>query len=1759
MGNTPIDISSGLRNMPVGLGSEELDSRAPSRLAATVVSEPGSTPPRDSYTLGTDTLPQLSSYRSLLLRTAESFHAETSSEETGLGFFGFSAGADPQSVARAYFRDFQLFREPGSLEPQLLSQTETDAETLEEALRHFEALYGETGEGSLAGDSPCDPATILRLLARSVAAQNPGQPDAAQRLANERLICRAYAALLRVEGRNSDRNELIVVWLRWCETLAQYPLGAETLIQDYAELSAILLRNDLHELRSLLSDTIEAQVDAWRRPAAGTEARAGIQGRQRAFSLLQETWQGLGDTGRELFLDLVDDLERDALSLEREAATAEPAARLQILGEVAALYRQLADHPEAGEHYRSRLRGTLDSLLEVGREATVDPGLRLQVAFQVAREFEADGEATRAEAIRAELSARAERALIHGRRSNASILDRYADLREALLIRRELGPEADREAAEGALRTLLQGVLETVRQRENPELRREAAAFALEAYLELGDWDSAETLWRGLFEGLPRPEAECREGAAEPPLDVDTCAAWLQRLGSYAQRLAVARADGAEAAPDFSLFREALSDLAALGARHGRRTMALYGRFMQAILDRDPAAETIYEQLQGAGSPVENGFELPIHGILLAASGEETPPAEAEPDEYQRMAREIWERQRAFMTLDRCMPTLGFLSQLIEGNYQQRLAAANEAGDLRTPILEEREAMRRSLVLIQQALVEGRTSTTAEAIELLPDLLGDERAARDFHRGLGGAFAYESLDGIEHGSTDLARRLIDVELSANPELRAQRYLSLARQMVVADSLNRRCDGLIAALLQAAEDSGARGRAPRPLLEILGNLSRDSRDLGDFSELYNRIAGNETLQEQIQAFRDVTPYIWTMNQVVDSVFSVEGGAILLASIFTGGVAAELAGAALLARLGATAYVVADGAVAMTWSARAAVGATRIAAAWAARSATELGGIAAYRAAMGRRQMDLEELRLRLITSLFCSVGDEFATHFTRAFLGRALRSVFGETARGMARTHAVTEVGEFFASGLGEMWGEDVGARVAGQAPDTRPFLARYFEETLHGSFFVAGTRVGAPLSEAVLARVQPTEFSAPDSSAVSSVPSISWSLERLAGFGTTFGFLQALHPIPHLRVGQDVTLLPAIEGSSGRDEGEASLSGIRGRRGGGGGMGTVAALLAAGAGAATLLGANTAHAAFEASGPDGSLGTLSLALGAATLGGFWLTRKIRAWRSRAASESQQSDDVSTYREMSPAGVEIPRPAVSWMVARRLDMLRSLWADRELNFYTRQDAFEAYEGRLRQISTDQREFFAEQAALIRRHLDGFDDHPSFLSWYQGLHRFYYDRAPIGKHVESELSSQMINLYEWLLLRLPKGHPEIYQGAELLFDLPDEVRDIRLLRRLMKQGFRASDREAMDFVQQVLETSRDSGESPLMQEDAAFLYRQARHFNLAEPLGESRDLTGSTIKVRVAPEIAPPESLEATDAEDDESRLETPIRDARNRGRGGPEGPAILLAAGSGIATFFGTEVARAQESGALLDGSAVDLASLLVLGGTFAAGMAYLYASWRRSSGRLHLWRIAELSDPGSPEAERREARDWLRREARDNAGVFGVEAVRALRNDIRNGSLPALDVYMALLETDHPTARQLLTAADVRRCEAMILAQVRGTEGVERLTEATLRARISARLIDVLAQRINHPFVSQQLMWGVMTGHLRPTLVLLKALEEAHPDRLETLEDMFTVLRRAARNNYQARRFLERVLGRADLARFHDQARFEVEAAGRGS
>lgn len=2239
MGNTPIDI---FRRPPFGLGHPLPEDSLSGHGARET---PGPQPEAEERSGdGFESAAPVrfagaGGPRSLLLRDAEVLRSRLPAELDAGGFFEFTAGLEGRAEALAFFRGFQVIRELGSLEPQILSTRELDAETLEQALRHFEALDGENLPDAADGASASDPATILRGLARAVAAQNPDQADVVQSLANERLICRAYSALLRVEGRASDRDALRASWMRRHEALSQYPVGAETLSQDYAELSEILLSGDLPELRPLLSDSIQAQVDAGRRPAAGTDPRAAILGRQQSFDLLRGTWEALGETGRQLFLDVTEELDRDALGLEREAAGAESALRLQLLGEAAALYRRLAAHPEAGEHYRGRLRATLESLLEAAGGEAVDPELRLRAVLQVAREFEAEGDPARAEAIRADLSARAERALRRGGRSRSSIVDRYADLREALSIYRELGPESSREAASRSLESLLRGVLEGAARRDNPELRREAEAFALEGYLELGDLEAAEILWCGLRAGLPRPEAACREGGVEPTMDVDACAAWLRRLGAYAQRLAVARADGAETVPDFSLFREALSDLAALGARHGRRTMALYGRFMLAVLDRDSAAETLYEQLQGVGSPVEDGLELPIHDILLAASGIETPSSEVEPDEYQRMAREIWERHRPFLTLERCLPTLGFLSQMIEGNYQQRLAMADEEGHSRIPILAEREAMRRSLAFLQQALVEGRAATTAEAVALLPDLLGDEAAARDFYRGLGGAFAYEGLDGVEHRDTDLARRLIDVERSADPEIRAQRYLSLAREMVVADGLNRRCDGLIAALLQAAEDSGARGRAPRPLMEILGNLANDSRGLGDFSELYNRLAGNETLQAQIQAFRDVTPYIQTMNQVVDSVFSVEGGAILLASIFTGGLAAELAGAALLARLGAGAYVVADGAVAMTWTARAAVGATRIAAAWAARSATELGGIAVYRAATGRRQMDLEEVRLRLITSLFCSVGDEFATHFTRAFLGRALRPVFGETARGMARTRSATEVAEFFASGLGEMCGEDVGGRVAGRAPDTRPFLVRYFEETLHGSFFVAGTRVGGPLAEAVTSRLRPAETFAfaptgvltdfghamdPAAAAILSpdpMPGLSpaeisenpaepagsglwiernglseegvpvegvgsppadahpprgslvpgligregnarirhYRLRRLVqSEGRAVAEVESLDPgLPAARfilglpmaspweAGQELSFIPAVEGGSGRDEasgprgmffplrlsryelrggergalrmqivpdpdgpgryrtsghgflifrseagrvrgrdlesasrltlfdpgsgiavdsllpvgpddleafledfrdlrehletmgfdfgrarvnlvygtqegaaaattshagpdlarrlerlgirfesvrpaesgeppldldlatgallaeGEevfrraeaptlppsaprdavdasnfylfeewlesavalaanqpgleeftrglgsewerreitfptmirrlrdyirtetealtrpglyASLAGalasqdlvdyahaileqeslslqevwpgeqqlwdteeglarvqliralvrngifegeinpvyhlarirdsgarylawrelltglvvrgqerraqellisfsrnsrvgtpaaerellwtlfreirseFRGPRGEGGGTGAVTALLAAGAGAATLLGADTAHAAFEVSGLGEISWGIGLGLGFATTGVFtWFTNRFHDWRSRNSSDTHGDRSQSPYRDASHSSAVQQGSLLPSSVVSRVNRLRGHWANRELRHDTRLEALEGYFRELRNIPLDQTGFFAEQAVHLRENFEGMGDWDPPTGWYAWFDFLFpaNDSIAGAGYARSALPRQAVQIYQWLLGRLPPGHHEVYRGAEFLLDQPDGRRDLGFLRRLMKRGLRSFDPEASEFARLLHEMSSDSNRSASAREDASVLHCHFRRLNKAEPEGDAGDRERVGPRVRVEPEVAPPEILDVQDSTLNEEGASQP---PNYRRREGGDGLTVLLAAGSGVATLLGADAARAQDSLDFHGGGALDIVSWVALGGVFAAGLAYLYANWRRSSGRLHLERIAALYDPARSEEERRELAEWLRREARENPEAFGAEAVRALRSDLRRDSLPALDVYMALLETDHPVARQFLTAADVRRCEAMILAQARGADGVQRLLDAALRARVSARLIDAVAQRINHPFVGQQLVAGIVTGQLRSALVLLKAMQEAHPDRVETLEDLLTALRRSAQRNYHARRFLERVLGRPDLARFHEQARVEAETPGRG-
>ncbi|HKY63828.1 MAG TPA: hypothetical protein VJR29_10440 [bacterium] len=1409
----------------------------------------------------------------------------------------------------------------------------------------------------------------LRQLAADVAEQVSDLPSLEERLARRRLLAEAFAV--------SDRRALLDELSIWLDELASHPIAVEARIADLGRIAELIEAQDIGELRPRLGEAVQAQVDEWRNLP---------QGRRWAFALLQGTWRALGEAGRGLHQDLLDELDRDVRLLEQQARDASPQARMAAWGEAAALYRQLSRHPEAGEHYLERWRETLNEILQASEAEDFPPSLRLEVQRQVLSELESGGELERAQALRESMAARAERSLSQGRNVGGAAADRYQALLEAHGTFQGLGDGAGADRAEASLRRFLAELEHRAGERENPELGREVAALALEAFLQLEDWDAAELRLEAMRE-MPEPPHE--PNASEPAATPDPRAQWLLRLGGYAQRIAVARSELAGQPADFSRFGEILGELSALGARTGQATMALYGRWMRALLDQDPAAEGIYRELQ-AWRPPEIAVWEGTPDFFIPEEVRNHPA-----DAFQRMATEIAAAQAPMTTLSRAGATLQFLSLAIEGNYQARCGAAEAAGHSTLPIREERDRMRRYLSHLQAILVSGRAGNTREAIELLPQAVGNEGAAREFYRSLERTFASTRLDGREVGAGALLSRLIDCEGIADLEVRGQARLSLAREMIVADSINHRADALIGSLLEAAEQSGARGRAPRPLLEILGSLSRQSRDLDDFAELHNRLAGNETLRQQIQATRDAGLYVQTMNQVVDSVFSVEGGAIMLASIFTAGLAAELAGAAMLARLGSGALTVAGGVARMTWAARLTVGATRLGAAWVARSATELGGIAAYRAFTGRRPMSFEEVRVRLITSLFCSIGDEFATHLTRSLLGRAL-----------GQGHALTEVAEFLASGLGEMWGEEVGARVAGRAADTRPFLVRYFEETLHGSFFVAGTRTAAPL--AALARSDWRSGALPP-----------WL--RISAGASLLGLSQAFDPEHALASVGNV--LPAA-GENGSW------------------LGGALALLSLGA--LAMAGSRRRNPPAEA--PS-----------------FFL---LEEWLESAAILAVNSPELEDFtRDLGQA-----------------------WENREISFPTMLERLRAYireetpvEGRPGLLASLAAVFARGDLIVAAHHIleeenlslsEVFPDLPDVWHSEEDLARVQLVQALAGQGLfEGEISP----VYHLAKIR--------HSGARLLAWRS-------LLTALVARG---QWQRAQDLL-----TSFE------------------RNPRLGTPLEERPALR--QLLLEIIQECAP------------------------RRGPGGNNGGMIaaLLAASAGAAAWLSPALAQAQ---ATATDPAGDWGGWLLVGGALAAGGYFLYRHSHPVRMRALRSRLDSLAEDSSAEA-RREAADWFfeERQADPEHFVDGA-AYRSLLSRIRGGSLAALDVYLRLLEREDPVARQLLSAADRRACERLILRQLIGGRGLERLIHATLDARLSVDLMDELVQRLHRPPVFTRVRDGIRNGSYREAEILLRAMERSDPNQHETVEDMVHLLQNLERRNFfHVRKFLERVRSRPELA-----------------
>jgi len=1010
----------------------------------TTLGEADSSEPEFSLALPAGFLAGTGRSRSILGRSAEEFRSALAPSP--------ASTEDPLTAARAFFT------RPVPDSPNL--------DYLEEAWRHYQAVLDGAGRtevtsalsASLEASSWLDQIRHARAVFGDAGETCPSVGQSHRALA---VVAEMDAAFLSGDYPNDptaavDRLRLTNDLRTWARSLTRHDADPAQAVAAFGRIAELARSSHLNELlHGEIRSGVQELYSRLMHPAADATPEQQVQSHSLALQLMTGALGTLGTEARNDFLDARNAILADADRLETELSRAPDApSRLQILGTLASLYRQLRRDSEGGTDVfmAERYQRTLTAIRANARDAAVPPSLRAQVIYQTAIQIGRDGDETRCLRWISELRGEADSLILraHAKREPFA---RIELLQQALALRTLVGDRAEREEVRGQLRTVLALVESQAGRLPAGDSQRQAQAFLAEAYVGLEDWDAALRVGEALRSSLHTSPAQCRETGEAEGLRVEDHAVWLLRLGDLYQRVANGRVAGTSTPPDFSHFREVLSDLSALGAQHSQRSMVLYSRFMGALLDNDPEAARLYQELQDWRPEAETRVETPPateEGTLILVGG--TPSRlpntldflqgarePYSPDLFQNLAARVYQGPRAVQAAERSALTLHWLSLMIEGNYSQRIHAASEDEEDTSALRRERDDMRETLRQVQGLISSGRAGNTHDAIRALAEATGNPEAPGDFYHRLGMIFSYTNLDGSSVGITSAIADLIETETISDPNFQASRRLSIAREMIRDDSLNHRCDSAIASILAAVESSGQPGYAPPPALHSLTNILRDNRNLDDIFDLYNRLAGNRTLGRQVAATRSFLPYWQTANEAVDHLFSVEGGAIVLTSLFTAGLTAELAAAGLTARLGTAA---------LTWGGRATIGLARFGAMYATLNLTQIGLSSGYRALEGRPMMTPEQVQGQLIGSAFSlGVGEIFS-----APAGAVAGRIFGTTSR-------VAGVARFMAFNAGMIEGEDLAADLTGAPRSSVPFGVRYFRASLDGAALMAGSHL----------------------------------------------------------------------------------------------------------------------------------------------------------------------------------------------------------------------------------------------------------------------------------------------------------------------------------------------------------------------------------------------------------------------------------------------------------------------------------------------------------------------------------------------------------------------------------------------------------------------------------------------------------------------------------------------------------------------------
>ncbi|GEM_PF-5288142 len=375
------------------------------------------------------------------------------------------------------------------------------------------------------------------------------------------------------------------------------------------------------------------------------------------------------------------------------------------------------------------------------------------------------------------------------------------------------------------------------------------------------------------------------------------------------------------------------------------------------------------------------------------------------PDErFLRLEGEVWRSYGRSPLRPGIQLTMASLQSLLNSTYEQRLA--DTGGDERIVLTREREETQSYLTQMQGFLSRGEAVTTQEAL----NRLGEESSERLISR-LGQAFAHRTMTGESSGNGALVMRVIEAEEIQEIANRENTYIHLARRMATEGS-HHRADGAIGSLLASLELSRNLRGAPSSLGHIARNFLQGTGDTDDFLDVIDHLNENQTVAQRAHGLREALPYTQAVQDMAAEMTSMRGGLILMASMYTAGLASEFTALSTAGRLGVSLE-----SATLTAGQRAAIESARFFANWSAYNVSSLGlnSIAGH-------TLSAEEVRSQLSLSFFSLLGGQLAS------LPFAYRSA-------LLRIPAMS---------VGMVHGEDVYGALFDVPHDTRSLPARYF-------------------------------------------------------------------------------------------------------------------------------------------------------------------------------------------------------------------------------------------------------------------------------------------------------------------------------------------------------------------------------------------------------------------------------------------------------------------------------------------------------------------------------------------------------------------------------------------------------------------------------------------------------------------------------------------------------------------------------------------